>query len=122
MINSRGQVLVIFVILLPIFLIIITGLVDIGLLNYNKKKLDSNTYDAVEYYLDNFTDEIVIDKTKALLNKNLKDIDITINDSSETVTIKVTKEYKSIYSVIRNSDKITIRYIGNKETKEIKKG
>ena len=122
MINSRGQVLVIFVILLPIFLIIITGLVDLGLLNYNKKKLDSNTYDALEYYLDNFADELVVDKTKTLLNKNLKDIDIVITDNGEIVTIKVSKNYKSIYSAIRSEDKITVKYAGNKETKEIKKG
>ena len=113
---------VIFIILLPIFLIIITGLVDIGLLNYNKKRLDSNTYDAVEYYLNNSSDAMVIDKTKTLLNKNLKDISINITDSDKMVIIKVEKDYKSIYSVIKNEDKITITYIGNKQTKEIKKG
>lgn len=122
MLNNKGQVLVIFVILLPIFLIIITGLVDIGLLSYNKKKLDSNTYDAVEYYLDNCEDTNVINNTKALLNKNLKDIDINIDDNNDTVKIKVEKEYNSIYSVIRNKEVITSVYVGNKETKKIKKG
>ena len=122
MLNNKGQVLVVFVILLPIFLIILTGLVDIGLLNLEVKKLNTNTYDAVEYYLDNYDEEDVLDNTKALLNKNLKDINITINDTDNIVTIKVVKNYKSIYSVISKKESLTSKYIGNKETKKIIKG
>ena len=122
MLNNKGQVLVVFVILLPIFLIILTGLVDIGLLNLEIKKLNTNTYDAVEYYLDNYDNEDVLDNTKALLNKNLKDINITIDDTDNIVTIKVVKNYKSIYSVISKKEGLTSKYIGNKETKKIIKG
>lgn len=122
MINNRGQVLVVFVILLPIFLIILTGLVDLCILNIEVKKLNTNTHDAVEYYLDNIDDENVLDDTKALLNKNLKNIDIIINDNEDSINIKVVKNYKSIYSVISKKENITSIYIGNKETKKIKKG
>lgn len=122
MINNKGQVLVVFVILLPIFLIILTGLIDICILNIEVKKLNTNTYDAVEYYLDNIDDENVLDDTKALLNKNLKNIDIIINDNEDSINIKVVKNYKSIYSVISKKENITSIYIGNKETKKIKKG
>ena len=122
MINNKGQVLVVFVILLPIFLIILTGLIDICILNIEVKKLNTNTYDAVEYYLDNIDDENVLDDTKALLNKNLKNIDIKIKDDEDVINIKVVKNYKSIYSVISKKENITSIYIGNKETKKKKKG
>ena len=122
MINNKGQVLVVFVILLPIFLIILTGLVDVCILNLEVKKLNNNTHDSVEYYLDNLDDENVLDDTKALLNKNLKKIDITITDKEDIVTIKVVKNYKSIYSVISKNEKLTSIYTGNKETKKIIKG
>lgn len=122
MINNKGQVLVVFVILLPIFLIILTGLVDVCILNLEVKKINNNTHDAVEYYLDNLDDENVLDDTKALLNKNLKKIDITITDKEDIVTIKVVKNYKSIYSVISKNEKLTSIYTGNKETKKIIKG
>ena len=122
MINNKGQVLVAFVILLPIFLIILTGLVDVCILNLEVKKINNNTHDAVEYYLDNLDDENVLDDTKALLNKNLKKIDITITDKEDIVTIKVVKNYKSIYSVISKNEKLTSIYTGNKETKKIIKG
>lgn len=122
MLNNKGQVLVIFVILLPIFLIILTGIVDIALLNIEKKKLDNNTHDAVEFYLDNYDDSNVENDTKELLNKNLKNIDINITDNNEIITIKVIKKYKSIYSVISKKEKLTSIYTGNKETKKIIKG
>ena len=122
MLNNKGQVLVVFIILLPIFLIILTGLIDICILNLEVKKLNTNTYDAVEYYLDNYEDSSVLNNTKALLNKNLKDIDINISDNEDSVTIKVTKNYKSIYSVISKKEKLTSIYVGNKNTKKIIKG
>ena len=122
MINNRGQVLVVFVILLPIFLIILTGIVDVCILNLEVKKLNNNTHDAVEYYLDNLDDEDVLDNTKTLLNKNLKNIDITINDNENIVTVKVVKNYKSIYSVISKNEELTSIYTGNKDTKKIIKG
>ena len=122
MLNNKGQVLVIFVILLPIFLIILTGIVDIALLNIEKKKLDNNTHDAVEFYLDNYDDSNVENDTKELLNKNLKNIDINITDNNEIINIKVIKKYKSIYSVISKKEKLTSIYTGNKETKKIIKG
>ena len=122
MTNNKGQVLVVFVILLPIFLIILTGLIDVCILNIEVKKLNTNTHDAVEYYLDNLEDENVLNDTKALLNKNLKNIDIKIKDDEDVINIKVVKNYKSIYSVISKKENITSIYIGNKETKKIKKG
>ncbi len=120
--NNKGQVLVVFIILLPIFLIILTGLIDVCLLNLEVKKLNTNTYDAMEYYLDNSEEEDVLDNTKALLNKNLKDINIIIDDKENVVTIKVTKNYKSIYSVLSKKEKLTSIYKGDKETKKIIKG
>ena len=122
MLNNKGQVLVIFVILLPIFLIILTGIVDVALLNIEKKKLDNNTHDAVEFYLDNYDDSNVENDTKELLNKNIKDININIKDNGETLTIRVIKKYKSIYSVISKNEEIVSIYTGNKETKKIIKG
>ena len=88
--NNKGQVLVIFVILLPILLMILGFVVDLGLLSIEKRKISNNTYDAVEYYLES-NDK---DKTINLLNDNLDGVDIKINDSEDYVEITVKKNYK----------------------------
>ena len=115
--NSRGQVLVIFVILLPIFLMIFTFIIDLGMLSIEKRKCDNNTYDAVEYYLDSNDKE----KTIKLIENNIEDIKVNIEDSENSVEISVSKEYKGIYNIIYDNE-IKITYIGNKETKKIIKG
>ena len=115
--NNKGQVLVVFVILLPILLLILTFVVDIGLLSIEKRKISNNTYDAVEYYLENLDKE----KTINLLNSNLEDIKIDIIDEDIYVIIYVEKNYKGIFNIIYDN-KIVVKYKGNKETKEIIKG
>lgn len=115
--NSKGQVLVIFVILLPIFLMIFTFIIDLGMLSIEKRKCDNNTYDAVEYYLDSNDKE----KTIKLIENNIEDIKVNIEDSENSVEISVSKEYKGIYNIIYDNE-IKITYIGNKETKKIIKG
>lgn len=120
--NNKGQVLVIFVIMLPIFLIILGLVVDLGLFALGKRKVDNNTYDALKYYLNNIESENVKLNTEKLLESNLDNVQIDIIDKDEYIEIKVIKDYKSVYSVISNNKNISIKYKGKKETKEIIKG
>ena len=116
--NNKGQVLVLFVIILPIFLIMISFVIDLGLLAIEKRKLDNSTYDAIEYYLEE-SDKA---KTIKLLENNLSDVKININDYDEYVLIIVKKDYKSLYTIISNNKEIKVVYKGIKNSKEIIKG
>lgn len=120
--NNKGQVLIIFVILLPIFLMILATVIDLGLLSIEKRKISNNTYDAVKYYLDNIDNTNIKEKTVKLLKSNLDDIDIEIIETNEYVEISVTKDYKSLYTIISNDQNINITYRGIKTNKEIIKG
>lgn len=122
MMNNKGQTLVMFVIILPILLIVLTLVVDLGLLYIEKRNISNNTIDALEYYLDNLNDIDVETKTINLLNKNIEDIEINIDNKIDYVEISVKKEHKGIYSIISNNQEINVTYIGNKNNKEIIKG
>jgi len=115
--NNKGQVLIIFVIMLPIFLLLVTFIIDLGMLSIEKRKISNNAYDAVNYYLENFNKE----KTIKLLEDNLQNIDIEIFDNAEYVEITVKKKYKVIFNIIYDNE-IIITYKGIKENKEIIKG
>ena len=118
--NNKGQTLVIFIIILPILLMIFTLIVDLGFLYIEKRNIDNNVYDSVEYYLDNITDENIENKINKLLNKNIKDIDdIIINETDEYIEIKVSKIRKSLFSIITKDNQINITYKGIKESKKI---
>ena len=120
--NNKGQVLVIFVIILPIFLMILGLIVDLGLFALEKRKIDNNIYDAVDYYLDNIDNVDIKEKTIKLLENNLDNVDIKIIDENDYIEIIATKNYKSLYTIISNNQEFNIKYKGIKETKEIIKG
>ena len=121
--NNKGQTLVIFVIILPIILIILTLIVDLGFMYIEKRNIENNVYDSVEYYLENIDEDDIDVKVNKLLNKNIKDIDeLIIDDKEDYVEIKLSKERKSIYSIITNDIKISVNYKGYKENKRIIKG
>ena len=119
--NNKGQVLVIFVILLPIILLILTFIVDYGLLSIEKRKIDSETLSAAEYYLENIDNVDVYNNTMKLLDNNLDDVEISILDVDDYINIIVKSNYKNLYNNIVNDDLI-IKYRIDKINKEIKKG
>lgn len=121
--NSKGQTLVIFVIILPILLIMLTLIVDLGIMYIEKRNIENNVYDSLEYYLDNIDDNDIETKVNKLLNKNIKDINkLIIDDQESYVEITIIKIRKSIYSIITNDTNITVKYKGYKDNKKIIKG
>ena len=51
--NNKGQSLVMFIILLPILLLILTLVYDVGNAIYEKDRLSNTNYMVVDYALDN---------------------------------------------------------------------
>ena len=49
--NNRGQTLVMFILMLPLLLIVLCLVVDIGMLSLEKKKLENTLKDAIYYEL-----------------------------------------------------------------------
>lgn len=121
--NNKGQTLVIFVIILPILLIMLTLVIDLGFLYIEKRNIENDVYDSVDYYLENINDTDIETKVNELLNKNISDIDnITINETEEYVEISILKTRESLYSIITNSTDINISYKGFKNNNKIIKG
>ena len=63
-VNKKGQALVEFIIILPVLLMILFVMIDIGLIFYNKIKLENKLNDVVEMVSNNETDE----KIKSFIN------------------------------------------------------
>ena len=73
--NNKGQSLVMFVMILPILLMIIMMVIDIGKMVQRREELDSINYILVDYGLDNIELNNLEDKLKEILDKNDKSID-----------------------------------------------
>ena len=88
--NNKGQSLVMFIILLPILLLILTLVYDVGNAIYEKDRLSNTNYMVVDYALDNI-DSIDEDDLNTLIlenDNNLDDISIMIIDNSVDISLK----------------------------------
>lgn len=95
--NNKGQSLVMFIILLPILLLILTLVYDVGNAIYEKDRLSNTNYMVVDYALDNI-DSIDEDDLNTLIlenDNNLDDISIMIIDNSVDISLK--KNIKGVF-------------------------
>lgn len=118
--NRKGQVLVMFIILLPIFFIVMTLLVDIGNLILTNNEINDVSYIVLEHCLDNIDEEDIIDTSKELLKLNNKELNIeSFKIENNRVYLNVSYQVKGIISNIIN---IKLFDINNKYEAYIKDG
>lgn len=118
--NRKGQVLVMFIILLPIFFIVMTLLVDIGNLILTNNEINDVSYMVLEHCLDNIDEEDIIDTSKELLKLNNKELNIELfKMENNRVYLNIDYQVKGIISNIIN---IKLFDINNKYEAYIKDG
>jgi len=101
--NRKGQVLVMFIILLPIFFIIMTLLIDIGNLILTNNEINDVSYMVLEHCLDHLDEDDIIDTSKELLKLNNKELNIeSFKIENSKVYLNVSYQVKGIISNIIN--------------------
>ena len=109
--NSNGQTLVLFVVIMPILSIMFIFLFQLGSINLDKKKVTDTIKEALNYGVNNLDSELLVTNVKNMIISNDKEIleeniFVTIEDSG--LSIKVIKEYDKMLI----SDKIVFNYTG----------
>ena len=115
--NNKGQTLVVFVIILPIFFMMLSLIINLEYLTFEKSRISKQVINSLDYYLNE-------NKAKSdlyeLLNENIKDADIVINEYDNYIEVKVAKEFNNIGISLDNN--IEIIYKGYYLDKKIVKG
>lgn len=78
--NNKGQALIEFVLILPVFIFILFAVIDFGIIFSSKSNLENDTASIVEL----FKNDTPVDEIKAMYNDNL------INISSDGSYYKIT--------------------------------
>ncbi len=84
--NKRGQALVEFIIILPIFLILVLGVIDIGKILYNKTMLEGIITDVISMYESGHT------LTEIETEMDLESSDLSIEENEDFIEVSLTKE------------------------------
>ncbi len=88
--KRKGQALVEFVIILPIFLLMMLGVFDIGRIIYTKIELEDKMSDAITLYKEGNSKEKIIEKLK------LEDNKLEIKEDSDYQNIEIRQEIEII--------------------------
>ena len=125
--NNKGQSLVMFIIFMPVLLLMLTLVYDIGNGLYEKEKISNVNYMAVSYGLDNI-DKVEEQDIIDIIMKNTNNLDnISVNIENDTIDIKIDKDIKGIIGGTFNVSLIEVRseytgkiIDGNKNIERIK--
>ena len=120
--NNKGQTLVIFVILLPLFLFVFAYIVDTALMLYEKNKLDDLNKMVIDYKM--YHVEENKEKIKEYIKRNDKEVIIKkLYMDEKKVEIQLIKKIDAVFGKIigLNTYEIKSYYIGKIDKKEIKK-
>lgn len=100
-INNKGQSLVMFIVFIPIFLILAGLVIDIGIANNEKIRLNNTNITAIEYALDNYNEKMIIENIIENEPGILVD-DITIEKDGTKIYITLVKHVDSIFTRVIN--------------------
>lgn len=118
MLNNRGQSLVMFVMIIPVLLIVIIIVMDVGKMYLVRRELDNINYIALDYGLDNLGIEDINDKINEIILKNDDEIIIVGNKIEENkIYLTIKKKYEGFFIGLigdRSVD-ITSAYLGYQE-------
>lgn len=121
--KNSGQVLVLFVLILPIIFMILALCIDVGLIYMEKRKVDNVVREAIEYGLDIIENDNVQEQVEEYINKNVDNIDVlNININNQTVSVECEKKQNGIFSFILGSNRyqLTSNWYGYKADEKIK--
>ena len=111
--NNKGQSLVLFIMIIPILLLIMVFVYDMGMLLYEKDRLSNTVNMAIDYALDN--KEVSNEEIEELIDRNInREVEIKIDRDNDSIKIEVSEEAKFIFSNLFDFDftKIVVKYEG----------
>ena len=115
MLNNKGQVLVLFLIMIPILFGIMVLVSDMGNVIYYKQDMDNINKMVIDYGLDNIQEEDIVMIMNEMITKNKEDIiDKKIEIIDDKIYITLEDRVKDNFKVISDSNlfKIKSSYVG----------
>ena len=121
MLNNKGQTLVLFVIFLPVLILLLILVIDIGKVIVLKQELSGICEIVLDYGIDKINEENIIDELNQLVILNKNDIDdFNLYIENEKIYINLEEKNNGIFSNFINISffDIYISYVGYIENDE----
>ena len=107
--NKKGQVLVAFILMIPIILMLSICIVDVGFQSIEIRRIDNTVRNSVKYGIKNLDKENTESIMKSLIMDNLRNIDdaiITVDVDNNYAKATVTVKYKGLINITNKTIKL----------------
>ena len=99
--DNKGQVLVAFIIFIPIIFMLMAFIFDIGLLYVEKRKIDNQLKDTSNYaFTLNQSDEEIENKMVKIIKENNDYENLLVDKNNNIITVEFKKTKNSLFSKI----------------------
>ena len=115
MMNNKGQTLVLFVVILPILLLLLVLVIDVGKVITLKLELNNISDIVLEYGMDNLDNENLKEEIIRLVNLNKKDIDkVDITVTGDKIYVYFKENCEGLFASVINMNLFTVEtnYVG----------
>lgn len=110
--NNKGQSLVLFVLLLPLLMMIIALVFEMGRMQLIKNEYKSASHEAINYALKHLDDTDVLSRTKRLLEANVSGNSEVMIDNQK-VEIHVYTTVPGVFTfLISDAYQVDLTYVG----------
>lgn len=121
MLNSKGQSLVLFVIILPVLLLILILVIDVGGVIVLKQELNNISKIVLDYGLDNLDKDKIEDELIDLIelnNSEIDDINVYIKDNK--IYVEMNEDSSGVFSSLIDVSIFNVKtsYVGYIENNE----
>ncbi len=117
--DSKGQTLVIFVLILPILLLLFALIWEVGNLGLTTNKYETEIKDTIEYGLNHLDNENLEEVLTNLLKANL-DGDISVEINNQVIKVNVKQKYDALFNnLLNNRFDIDLTYNGYIENEKL---
>lgn len=117
--DSKGQTLIIFVLILPILLLLFALIWEVGNLGFTINKYETEIEDTIKYGLNHLDDENLEKVLTNLLKANL-DGKISVEINNQTIKVNVKQKYDAMFNNLLNHKfDIDLTYNGYIENKKL---
>lgn len=121
MLNNKGQSLILFVLIIPVFLLLFVLVIDVGNMISIRRELDNINHITIDYGLSNIKD-INNDKLIEIIKLNDDNVDIeNIKIEEDKIEINITKEYDGYFLGLLRIKSFTIKSSYKGEIKDYQK-
>ena len=112
--NNKGQTLVAFVLLLPIILLFLVIIINMGFSYIEKRRASNIVKDSISYGLDNIEEDNISLKVRDYIEMNIDDISsLVVDEKNKKISVELIINSKNLIGNISSENyQININYEG----------